>query len=116
MAGAADCAARAQQVGVKAFSLGIHTSRGWCFAEGLDVTDSMLTDFKKDLVGGCTALLTKNLDIMFPIFVRALIEVLQRVQHRHVEQIVQEVVEVLKLEVVEQVRNVDVAAISVHVK
>merc|ERR1719392_547505 len=46
--GAADCAARAQGAGVKAFSLGTHYARGRCWAESIDVTDSMVADFKKD--------------------------------------------------------------------
>jgi len=46
--GAADCAALAQGAGVKAFSLGTHYARGRCWAESLDVTDSMVADFSKD--------------------------------------------------------------------
>merc|ERR1719421_415212 len=46
--GAADCAALAQGAGVKAFSLGTHYARGRCWAESLDVTDSMVADFNKD--------------------------------------------------------------------
>merc|ERR1719310_1384220 len=42
--GAADCAALAQGAGVKAFSLGTHYARGRCWAESLDVTDSMVAD------------------------------------------------------------------------
>merc|ERR1719327_168254 len=48
--GAADCAALAQGAGVKAFSLGTHYARGRCWAESLDVTDSMVADFNKDRV------------------------------------------------------------------
>merc|ERR1719390_6537 len=46
--GAADCAALAQGAWVKAFSLGTHYARGRCWAESLDVTDSMVADFNKD--------------------------------------------------------------------
>merc|ERR1719392_422676 len=45
--GAADCAALAQGAGVKAFSLGTHYARGRCWAENLEVTDSMVADFNK---------------------------------------------------------------------
>jgi hypothetical protein len=47
---AADCAALAQGAGVKAFSLGTHWARGTCYAEGLDVTDAVAAQFKKDRV------------------------------------------------------------------
>jgi len=50
--GAADCAARVQHAGVKAFSLGFcpGAACGQCYAQGLDVTDSMVADFKKNRV------------------------------------------------------------------
>merc|ERR1719281_624770 len=38
VAGAADCAALAEGVGAKAFSLGIHYARGRCYANDLAVT------------------------------------------------------------------------------
>merc|ERR1719460_1196569 len=45
---AEDCAALAQGAGVKAFSLGTHYARGRCWAENLEVTDSMVADFNKN--------------------------------------------------------------------
>jgi len=50
VAGAADCAALAQGAAVKAFSLGTHYARGRCYAESLEVTDSLVADFNKDRV------------------------------------------------------------------
>merc|ERR1719240_2530069 len=46
--GAADCAALPQGAGVKAFSLGTHYARGRCWAESIDVSDSMVAEFNKD--------------------------------------------------------------------
>jgi len=46
--GAADCAALAEGAGFTAFSLGVRYARGTCYAETLQVTAEMITEFNKD--------------------------------------------------------------------